>query len=72
MNRTFVIGLLLGPAIGSGCRGLGIPSQAPPVLVGALLVLAMTAGYQLTDRLLRSDTLERLQGWLGSDSRKNF
>ena len=52
VNLKFVIGLLLGLAIGVGCRGLGIPSPAPPVLVGALLVVAMTAGYQLTDRAL--------------------
>lgn len=45
-----VIGLLLGASIGIVCRLAGIPLPAPPVLVGALLVLAMTSGYILVDR----------------------
>ena len=44
-----LIGLLLGFAIGLGCRLGGIPSPAPPVLTGALLVLAMTVGWTLVD-----------------------
>lgn len=44
------IGLLLGLVIGVLCRLTGIPLPAPPVLVGALLVLAMTTGYLLVDR----------------------
>lgn len=44
------LGLLLGLAIGALCRLLGIPSPAPPVLAGALLVVAMTLGYIATDR----------------------
>jgi XapX domain-containing protein len=45
-----VLGLLVGLAIGATCRLLGIPSPAPPVLAGALLVVAMTLGYTGTDR----------------------
>lgn len=45
-----VIGLLLGACIGVLCRFGGIPLPAPPALVGALLVLAMTCGYILVDR----------------------
>ncbi len=52
MNAKFLIGLALGFGIGFGCYLLGIPSPAPPVLVGALLVVAMTCGYQLADRFL--------------------
>lgn len=52
MNWKFFIGILLGLGIGFGCRWLGVPSPAPPVLVGALLVVAMTGGYQLADRFL--------------------
>lgn len=52
MNPRLCIGIALGFAIGLGCRALGIPSPAPPVLVGALLVLAMTCGYVLADRHL--------------------
>lgn len=46
-----VLGLLLAVAIGVACRLAGIPLPAPPVLIGALLVLAMTLGYVVTDRL---------------------
>ena len=47
------LGLLLAVAIGVSCRLAGIPLPAPPVLIGALLVLAMTLGYVVTDRLAR-------------------
>jgi XapX domain-containing protein len=52
MSWKFVIGLALALLIGAGCRLLGIPAPAPPALVGALLVLAMTAGYLAADRWL--------------------
>lgn len=44
------LGLFLAFAIGVACRLAGIPLPAPPVLIGALLVLAMTLGYVVTDR----------------------
>ena len=44
------LGLILGLAIGVACRLIEIPLPAPPALVGALLVLAMTVGYLVTDR----------------------
>jgi XapX domain-containing protein len=50
MNWKFTAGLLLGFAIGLGCSWAGIPSPAPPVLVGALLVFSMTLGYVITDK----------------------
>jgi len=46
------IGLLLGFLIGVGCRYFDIPVPSPPVLPGALLVVAMTLGYTSTDRVL--------------------
>lgn len=46
------IGVALGLAIGSTCRWFDIPLPAPPKLVGALLVVAMTAGFVATDWLL--------------------
>lgn len=52
MNGKFIAGLLLGFAIGFGCRWLDIPVPAPPRLQGALLVVAMTAGFLAADRLL--------------------
>lgn len=50
------IGLLIGFVIGLGCSFLAIPLPAPPVLVGAMLVVAMTSGYILTDKYLANDT----------------
>ncbi|PWG63510.1 DUF1427 family protein [Sediminicurvatus halobius] len=45
-------GILLGLAIGAGCRWFDIPLPAPPRLVGALLVVAMTLGFLGTDYVL--------------------
>ena len=45
------LGLLLGFMSGVICSAAGLPLPAPPVLVGALLVVSMTAGYLLVDRL---------------------
>lgn len=60
MDLKLLIGLALGFAIGLGCRLAGVPSPAPPVLVGALLVLAMTCGYVVADRwLVRRTALRR-------------
>jgi XapX domain-containing protein len=47
-----VIGLAVGLLIGAGCRFFDIPVPSPPKLVGALLVVAMTVGYAMTDRYL--------------------
>ncbi|MFY0310456.1 DUF1427 family protein [Leisingera sp. D0M16] len=48
------LGLLLAIVIGAACRLANIPLPAPPVLIGALLVLAMTLGYVVTDRFAAS------------------
>jgi XapX domain-containing protein len=45
-----IIGLFLAFAIGLACRAFGIPSPAPPLIFGALLVMAMTVGYIAVDR----------------------
>ena len=45
-------GFALAFAIGVTCRLAGIPLPAPPALIGALLVLAMTTGYLLADRIV--------------------
>jgi XapX domain-containing protein len=47
-----LLGLVLAFAIGFACRAFGIPSPAPPVIVGALLVVAMTTGYLLVDTVM--------------------
>ena len=49
-------GLGLGLVIGAVARWLDIPSPSPPRLEGALLVVAMTLGYALTDRFVASRT----------------
>jgi XapX domain-containing protein len=46
------IGLGLGLLIGAGCRLFDIPVPAPPRIVGALLVVAMTLGFLGTDLAL--------------------
>ena len=45
-----VIGLIVAFAMGFACRAFGIPSPAPPLILGALLVMAMTVGYVAVDR----------------------
>jgi XapX domain-containing protein len=50
-NIKIVVGLLLGFGIGLFCRYTGVPSPAPAVLPGAILVLAMTSGYLIADAI---------------------
>ncbi len=50
MNTKTWLGFGLAFLIGVVCRAISIPLPAPPVLIGALLVVAMTTGYVLTDR----------------------
>ncbi len=45
-----LIGIVLAFALGFACRAFGIPSPAPPVILGALLVMTMTIGYIAMDR----------------------
>lgn len=47
------LGLLLAFGIGVLCRVADVPLPAPPVLIGALLVVAMSSGYALIDRVAR-------------------
>jgi XapX domain-containing protein len=44
-----LLGFLLAFAIGAVCRLARIPSPAPNAIVGALLVVSMSAGFALTD-----------------------
>jgi XapX domain-containing protein len=52
MNGRLAIAVVLGLGIGLACGLTGIPAPAPPVLAGALLVVAMTLGYQGADAWL--------------------
>jgi XapX domain-containing protein len=58
------LGLLLGFGVGFFCAWIGIPSPAPPVLPGALVVLAMTVGYVAVGRVAswREYTTKQLCG----------
>lgn len=47
-----IVGILLGLLIGAACRWFDIPVPSPPKLTGALLVVAMTVGYLVTDKLI--------------------
>lgn len=44
-----VFSVLIAFLIGAGCRWFDIPVPAPPRLFGALLIIAITAGYLATD-----------------------
>jgi XapX domain-containing protein len=57
-----LIGMLLGLVIGAGCRWFDLPLPAPPKLVGALLVVAMTLGFLGTDLLLSRVAADRAGG----------
>src|SRR6266852_1819714 len=60
------IGFVLSFVIGAGCRYFDIPAASPPLLPGALIVLAMTLGYTSMDRVLirknRAATTKHLCG----------
>lgn len=47
MSLKYVGGLLLAFSIGAVCRIADVPVPAPPALVGALLVVSITVGYEL-------------------------
>jgi XapX domain-containing protein len=48
------IGLVLAFALGFACRAFSIHSPAPPLILGALLVMTMTIGYIAVDRYAMS------------------
>lgn len=50
------IGMIISLMVGVGCRVFDIPVPSPPVLPGALLVVAMTIGYSGADRFLSRTT----------------
>ena len=47
-----LIGVFVSFLVGVGCRYFDIPVPSPPVIPGALLVLAMTIGYASANTLL--------------------
>jgi XapX domain-containing protein len=65
-----IAGIVLGLLIGAGCRWFDVPAPAPPKLIGAILVVAMTVGYLGADRLMsqHSATAVRVANGPSSDS----
>jgi XapX domain-containing protein len=57
-----IIGLFLCFVIGAACRFFEVPVPAPPALMGALLVVAISSGYILTDRFLARRPRTRIFG----------
>ena len=47
-----LIGFVLSFLVGAACRYFDIPAASPPVIPGALIVLAMTLGYSSMDRVV--------------------
>ncbi|MDR3724891.1 MAG: DUF1427 family protein [Terracidiphilus sp.] len=47
-----LIGIAVSFIVGASCRFFDIPVGSPPVIPGALLVLAMTLGYSTTNAIL--------------------
>lgn len=47
MSLKYLAGLFLAFSIGAVCRLADVPVPAPPALVGALLVVSITIGYEL-------------------------
>ena len=56
---TAIIGLFLGLVIGAGCRFSDIPSPAPPRLIGAGMLLAMTLGFVTGEHVLPPGTIAK-------------
>ena len=50
----FTIGLIISFAVGVGCRYFDLPVGSPSAIPGALIVLAMTAGYSCTNQILNA------------------
>lgn len=67
MRMKAVIGLTLAFGIGAVCRLADIPLPAPPAVVGAVLVLSMTLGYLLMNKLA-SHRLDRSRSHCGGPS----
>jgi XapX domain-containing protein len=50
----FTIGLIISFAVGVGCRYFDVPVGSPSAIPGALIVLAMTAGYSWTNQIMNA------------------
>jgi XapX domain-containing protein len=64
-----LLGLLLAFGVGIVCRLAGLPLPAPLALTGAALVLAMSAGYEVVDRLAPQREASQRRNCGGPDGR---
>jgi XapX domain-containing protein len=53
--------MVLGLAIGAGCRFFDIPSPAPPRLIGAALLIAMTLGFVVADHTMQQGAIPAME-----------
>lgn len=67
MNGKVIAGFVLAFLIGIACRVSGVPLPAPPLLIGALLVVAMTVGYAVVDRLAGHRAATQQENCAGPD-----
>jgi XapX domain-containing protein len=54
MTKIF-IEIVVAFLVYAGCLYFDIPVRSPPVIPGALLIVAMTLGYSAMDRMLASE-----------------
>lgn len=59
--ETSLLGMVLGLAIGAGCRFFDIPSPAPPRLIGAALLIAMTLGFVVADHTMQQGAIPAME-----------
>ena len=52
MNLKYLISLVIAFLLGLVCKLWGLPVPAPPMLLGALMISAMTLGFMATDKYL--------------------
>ncbi|MAZ47970.1 MAG: XapX domain-containing protein [Halobacteriovoraceae bacterium] len=52
MNLKYLISVIIAFVLGAVCNLWGLPVPAPPMLLGALMIITMTLSYMATDRYL--------------------
>jgi XapX domain-containing protein len=58
---AIVVGIVLGMAIGAGCRLYDIPLPAPVRFIGACVLMMMTLGFVVADHCIpKGETMTRL------------
>ena len=68
----FVLGILISFAVGVGCRFFDIPVGSPPVVPGAILLLAMTLGYSSMNAVLNKRNQPALRSGLCGETTGEF